>query len=165
MSKTKPCAYGQVDFWIYDVSVSILFAEMIGVAEQNAIGYSPAWLATVVPDMRRHAAVGSDFFLRFDGWVDGHDGEFIRLVTAACERLRARGRITQRQAAHWRVLDEETVHWRGTDDLLTAPVVALGRALVEIIGDRYDDPPTGTLWYLGCPDHDGYRTIATNTGG
>ena len=148
MSRTVPVEFRGAEFWAYDVSLSILLAEMVRVAGENP---SP-WLASRLQDFRVHAVVGADFALPLDEWVEGHEDEFIALVEAACADLAPRSVITAAEVAEWRVLDDSTVIWRRQDHLDVRQVIALAEALVAIIRGTHPPAPTCRTWFLGTPD-------------
>jgi hypothetical protein len=145
MSRTVPAEYRNFHFWAYDVSLSVLLAEMIAVAESRPC----PWSAAILPELRVHAVVGADFHLPLDAWAGDHEEEFVALVTAACARLAPRGAITAAEAARWEVLDGNTVIWRGRDRLDVRQVVALGEAVVDIIRGVHPPAPAGKAWFLG----------------
>ena len=68
MSSTVPIEHGDAQFWAFDVSLSILFAEMA--AEPSE------WDKR----LRVHAIVGASFAVPLDEWTDGREAEFIALI-------------------------------------------------------------------------------------
>src|SRR6266540_4111889 len=67
MSKTTPVEFRGRGFWAFDVSLSILLAELIDIAEALEPEQRPPWLADVLPQLRIHAVVGDFLFdLDFD---------------------------------------------------------------------------------------------------
>jgi len=106
MSRTTSVEFRGQDFWAYDVSLSILLAELIGVAEGLGPEQCPEWLAEVLPQLRVHAVV-SDFLFDLDfGLADAQLDEFVALLEEACRRLRQRRTVTAAEAAEWQVLDQ-----------------------------------------------------------
>ncbi len=113
MSKTASVSFRERNLWAYDVSLSILLAELINVITDLDPGQYLRWLADLLPDLRRHAVVGADFHLDLDlGLTDPQRDHLLTLIAAAAERLRQRETITAAQAADWEVLDGHTVIWR-----------------------------------------------------
>ncbi|REH53802.1 hypothetical protein BCF44_10223 [Kutzneria buriramensis] len=135
-----PVDYGDDLYWVYDVSLSVLFAEMA--AEPSE------W----EPELRRNAVVGANSAVPLDEWTDGRETAFIALIHAACARLATKEVITAAEAAEWRVLDDATVIWRGGNAVSTKRIVTLGEALIRIIEGEYPPAPAGHLWYLGNDD-------------
>lgn len=148
MSSTTPGAYQGFEFWVHDVSLSILLAEMINVVEETPPHDRSEWLAGLLPELRVHAVVG-DYHLPVDGWAAGREDEFVDLVAAACRRLAARRVITAEDAAQWRILDDSTVLWRGADEVSVQPIVGFGEALIRIVRGTYPPAPSGQQWHFG----------------
>ena len=87
MSSTTSAVYRDQHFWIYDVCASVLLGEMAAVAEQAPAEERSGWLADLEHQLRVHAIVGAEFGLPLDEWCDGHEEEFLALVTTARCRL------------------------------------------------------------------------------
>ena len=151
MSKTTPFECRGQLFWVFDVCESILFAEMAGIAAETPDRERTPWLAGLEQPLRVHAIVGADHAVDLDDWCDGHQEEFLALVTRAARRLAGRRSITARQAAGWIVLDGHPIIWRGQDSVDTGPVVAFADAMTGIIRGTYPPPPEGRHWYFGHP--------------
>ena len=150
MSATTPAEYHGSCFWVFDVCKSILFAEMATVASETpAAGQSP-WLADLEHELRVHAIIG-DLEIPLDEWCDGHEEQFLALVTDASRRLAGREPITAQQAAAWIVLDGSPILWRGRDPVDTDPIAAFADALAAIIRGTYPQAPPGQWWFFGLP--------------
>jgi hypothetical protein len=163
VSQTTSAEYHGFCFWVFDVSASILFAEMAAVASQTPAAGCSAWLADLEHQLRVHAIV-SDFAIPLDEWYDGHEEQFLALVTEAGRRLAERGAITAQQAGAWVVLDGTPIIWRGQDAVDTDPIVTFAEALAAIIGGTYPQAPPGRWWCFGLPG--GVQTISIGrTGG
>ncbi len=141
MSKTTAGEYHGFCFWVFDVYASILFAEMATVASEKPAAGRSAWLADLEHELRVHAIVGADFGIPLDQWCDGHEEQFLALVTEAARRLAERGTITAQQAAAWIVLDAAPILWRGQDAVDTDPIVTFAVALAAIIRGTYPAGP------------------------
>jgi hypothetical protein len=110
MSKTASVSFRERNLWAYDVSLSILLAELIDVITGLGPGQCPPWLADLLPDLRRHAVVGADFHLDLDlGLTDQQRDHLLALLAQASQRLRERETVTAAEAAEWEVLDGHTV--------------------------------------------------------
>ena len=132
MSRTTSGGYHGFCFWVFDVCASILFAEMAAVASKTPAAGCSAWLADLEHQLRVHAIV-SDFGIPLDEWCDGHEEQFLALVTEAGRRLAGRGTVTAQQAAAWIVLDGTPIIWRGQDVVDTDLIVTFADALAAII--------------------------------
>jgi len=150
VSKTTPGEYRGFCFWVFDVCKSILFAEMVTVASETPVAERSEWLADLEHQLRVHAIV-SDFAIPLDEWCDGHEEQFLALVTEAGRRLGGRGFITAQQAAAWIVLDSSPIIWRGRDRVDTGPIVAFADAMAAIIRGTYPQAPPGEWWFFGLP--------------
>jgi hypothetical protein len=53
---------------------------------------------------------------------------------------------------HWDVLDGDGVFARGDPVVTTAPVVELGRAIIDLVRGTLKKAPPGTVWFLGKPN-------------
>ncbi len=96
-----------------------------------------------------------DFGVPLDDWCDGHEEQFLALVTEAGRRLAGRGTTTRQQAADWIVLDGTPIIWRGQDAVDTDPIVTCADAVAAIIRGTDPQAPPGQWWLFGVPG--GYR--------
>jgi hypothetical protein len=158
MSKTTPVEFRGHGFWAFDVSLSILLAELIDVAEALGPEQRPPWLAGALPTLRVHAAVNDLMFPPDLGLEDGQLNELIGLLAEASARLHQRRTVTAAEAAQWRVLDGHTVLWRSAAAVETAPIAELGEAIIQLLRGTLPSPPPGTWWFFGLSG--GPRTIA-----
>ena len=138
-------SFRERNLWAYDVSLSILLAELIDVITGLDPGQCPRWVADLLPDLRRHGVVGADFHLDLDlGLTDQQRDHLLALIAQASQRLRERETITAAEAAEWEVLDGHTVIWRSAPAVGTSPIAALGEALSALVRGTLPDPPHGT---------------------
>ena len=144
-----PVGYHGFEFWVYDVSASILFAQMADVIAETPKRQRPEWLSALKQELRVHAILGADQYVPLGKWCDEHEEEFLAVLAEAARRLAARGRITAEEAAAWVVCDGQPIIWRGAEAEETVPAVALARILDEIVRGKYPEPPTGYRWYFG----------------
>jgi len=151
------------DFWVFDVSESILLAEMADVARRAAGAERGGWLAELENQLRVAAILGAEHGVDLDEWSGGHEEEFIALIREAAGQLADRRSISRDEAARWLVLEEHPIIWRNQDSIETAPIVAFASELIEIIHGTYPRPPEGTWWFLGSPGET--KTIRMGTQG
>lgn len=105
MSKTASVSFRERNLWAFDVSLSILLAELINVINDLGPDQCPLWLVDLVPDLRVHAVVGADFHLDLDlGLTDQQRRHLLALTAEACRRLHERETITAAEAASWVVV-------------------------------------------------------------
>jgi hypothetical protein len=148
VSKTVPFDVRGQFFWVYDVWVSFLFAEMAEIAARVPEPGRTPWLAELERQLRVHAIAGASVAVPLGQWCTGHEDEFTAVAAEAARRLARRGSITAREAAGWAVLDGSPVLWRGEDPVATAPLPALVTTMTEIMHGAYPQPPDGLHWYL-----------------
>ncbi len=159
MSKTASISFRGRNLWAFDVSLSVLFAELINVIGDRSPGQRREWLADLLPDLRVHAVVGADFHLDLDlGLTDRQRSHLLTLMAEASQRLRERRTISAAQAAAWEVRDGRPVIWRSAPAVDTSPIADLGDAIIELARGTLPDPPRGTWWLFGLPG--GPSTIA-----
>jgi hypothetical protein len=60
MSRTASVSFRERNLWAYDVSLSILLAELINVISDLDLAKRPRWLSELLPDRRRHAVLGAN---------------------------------------------------------------------------------------------------------
>lgn len=150
VSKTVPVGYHGFEFWVYDVSASILFAQTADVIAETPKKQRSRWLSALKLQLRAQAVLGADQYISLGEWCDGHEEDFCGLLAEAARRLKARGRITAEEAAAWIVCDRQPVIWRGREFEETAPAVALAETLDAIVRGHYPRAPAGYRWYFGA---------------
>jgi hypothetical protein len=67
-------------------------------------------------------------------------------------QLAARVSIPAEEIVAWPLLDDLRIHPRGATEVLTAPVVELGRAVVALISGTLPGPPTDKAWLYGTDE-------------
>lgn len=118
-------------------------------AEQPHCTLSP-WLAAEVEYWRPCAAI-TDIVVRFDdGWSEDQRRLIVALAERACATLEERPCISAAEMRHWNVLDGVVgIETRGETEILTAPVVEVGRAVVTLLSGGKIEPPPGGSWFYG----------------
>src|SRR5208282_5292365 len=74
-----------------------------------------------------------------------------RLAEDACARLAARESIPAEEIVRWHLLEDLRIFPRGATEVLTAPVVELGRAIIALLSGRLPEAPEGKHWFYGTP--------------
>ena len=152
MSRTMFVEYRGCGFWAYDVAMGIFLKHLIDVAEPLAATSSGAWIAEAVTGWRVNAVI-SDFGLHIDEeWTAEQMDIFIGLVEQACGLLGARDSISADEITAWPILDDMRIFPRGATEVLTAPVVELGKAIIAVANGTLSPAPAGTWWLFGTPE-------------
>ena len=146
------------NLWAYDVSLSILLAELMNVISDLDLAKRPRWLSKLLPDLRRHAILGANAHLDLDlGLNESEREQLLVLIAEASRRLRERETITAADSATWEVLDGHTVIWRSAPTVATCDMADLGDAIIGLVRGTLPIPLDGTWWLFGLPG--GPRTI------
>ena len=137
-------------FWAYDVAAGVFLKHLIDEAETS--GQADAqWLSQAVSDWRVQA-VTTEFGLTLqEEWSSAQRQIFIELAEAACKKLATRESIPAQEIASWPLKDELRVFPRTANEVLTAPVIELGRAIIALVSGDLPRPPDGEAWFYGTP--------------
>jgi hypothetical protein len=148
MSKTKYVAYAGRGFWTYDVGLSVFLKHLIDAGEaSNEAG--TAWLSDALSSWRAAAAI-PDIGLTLDtDWSVEQRQTFVALVEEACASLAKRVAIPAGEIVAWPVFADCESSTRGASEVETAPVIELGRALIELVSGELPEPPPGKFWIYG----------------
>ena len=150
MSKTQYVKYADRGFWAYDVALGVFLKHLIDAAETSDQSKT-AWLSAAISSWRVAACVG-DYGLTLDaGWSASQRRDFIALAEDASTRLAKRPSIPAGEIVDWHILDELHIFPRGATEVLTASVVELGRAIIELVSGELPEAPDGTTWLYGTP--------------
>jgi hypothetical protein len=143
VSKTKFVEYGDLNrplgdlphgFWVYDVGLDIFLKYLIDAAQASEQA-NTAWLSSAISEWRL-------------------------LAEDACARLEARESIPAEEIVSWPILDDLRIFTRGADEVFTAPIVELGRAIIALVSGQLPEAPEGQIWLYGAPE--GRMTIGWN---
>ncbi len=157
MTKSKSVHYRGGGFWAYDVAISILLKYVIDAAEARPSDAESEWLRTEVSDWKAVACISYSFLIDHDEtWSARQTALFVSLLEEACSRLEARKTIPALEVENWPMLDDLHLSTRGDTEVVTVPIVELGRAIIALINGSLPEPLEGTLWAYGFP---GGRTI------
>ena len=85
------------------------------------------------------------------GWSAAQKRDFIVLAEDASARLAKRASIPAEEITGWHLLDDLRIFPRGATEMLTAPVVELGRAIIELVSGELPGAPVGKFWFYGIP--------------
>ncbi len=150
MTKTQYVEYEDRGFWAYDVALSVFLKHLIDAAEMSGKAET-AWLATAISSWRVVACI-SDYGLTLGaGWSAAQKRDFVALAENASTRLAKRASIPSEEIVGWRVLDDLRIFPRGATEVLTGPVVELGRAIIELVTGELPEAPDGQVWFYGTP--------------
>jgi len=150
MSATQYVEYANRGFWAYDVALGVFVKHVIDAAERSDQAES-AWLSTAVSSWR--GAICFDYGLTLDvGWTAAQRQYFIALAEDACASLAKRASIPAGEIVGWPILDDLRIDTRGAVEVHTAPIVELGRAIIELVSGELPEEPDGKFWFYGTPD-------------
>jgi hypothetical protein len=152
MSRTASVSFRQRGLWAYDVSLSVLLAELINIISELGLAKRSRWLSELLPELRRHAVLGANAHLDLDlGLSDPEREHLLVLIAKASQRLRERETITAAEAAAWEVLDGRTVIWRSAPAVAANDIADLGDAIIGLVRGTLSTAPDGTWWLFGLP--------------
>jgi hypothetical protein len=150
MTKTQYVGCENRGFWAYDVALGVFLKHLIDAAETSGQAKT-AWLSTAISSWREVACI-SDYGLTLgSGWSAAQRQAFIALAEVACARLAERASIPAGEIVGWPILDDLRIHTRGAVEVHTAPVVELGRAIIELVSGELPKAPDGEFWFYGTP--------------
>jgi hypothetical protein len=150
VSKTKLVEYDNRRFWTYDVALNIFLKHLIDAAETTDHG-NPAWLANAISSWR--LACVPDFSLTLDTDLSSAQLQtFLALAEKACAKLAERESISSDEVGSWEVLEGVSLYTRGATEVMTAPVIELGRAIIELVLGQLPEAPAGQIWLYGAPE-------------
>jgi hypothetical protein len=151
VTKTQFVRYAGRGFWAYDVALGVLLKHLIDAAQASGEA-NTKWLSEAVSSWRVLAVI-SDYGFTFDEhWSAEQRESFIGFVEQACGALETRDSIPTEEIISWHFVDEMHIFPRGAKEVLTAPVIELGRAMVTLLLDELPEPPKGEVWLFGTPD-------------
>ena len=155
MSRTKYVEYGDQGFWAYDVILGVFLKHLIDAA-QTSDQAATDWVLNAIASWRTIACC-SDYGLPLDAsWSEMQRQSFVAMAEVACLRLGERASIPAEEIVAWPLLDHRYIYVRGAPQVVTAPVVDLGRAIIALVSGTLPDAPPGTTWFYTAA---GRRTI------
>ena len=148
VSKTKYVRYAGRGFWAYDVALGIFLKHLIDAAVASDQAKAP-WLAPLVSSWRVTACVGDIGRTVDEDWTPEQRQTFVALAEEACAAIQQRASIPAEEMVDWRVLGGEGIFPRGATEVLTAPVVDLGHAVIALVLGELPEAPMGMNWLYG----------------
>jgi hypothetical protein len=140
--------------------VGVFLKHLIDAAQASGEANTP-WLSEGVASWRVWAVV-SDYGLTLDGrWSAEQRKTFTALAEEACAALATRDSIPEKEITSWSFVDDLRIHPRGANEVLTAPVIELGRAIIALLSGELPEAPKGEAWFFGTST--GRSTIRTDT--
>lgn len=150
MTATKGIEFEGRFFWAYDVAAGVFLKHLIDEAEASEQA-GEAWLSEAVSDWRAQAAIAEFGFTLKEQWSSTQRQTFITLAERACKKLATRQSIPAQEIASWPLVNELRIFPRSATEVLTAPIIELGQAIVELVSGKLPRPPKGEAWFYGTP--------------
>jgi hypothetical protein len=150
VSKTQFVKYADRGFWAYDVALAVFVKYLLDAAQESGYANSP-WLSEAMASWRVWAVVSDYGFTLDENWSAEERKTFIALAEQACTALVRRKSIPAEEITSWPFVDDLHVYPRGATQVLTAPVVELGLAMIALLRSELPDAPKGEAWFFGTP--------------
>jgi hypothetical protein len=161
MTATKAIGFEGRFFWAYDVAAGVFLKHLIDEAEASEHADEP-WLSKAVSSWRVQAAITEFGLTLEEEWSSAQRQIFIKLAEGACRKLATRESIPAEEVANWPLVDELRIFPRTAQEVLTAPVIELGHAIIALVSGSLPRPPKGEAWFYGTPT--GRSTIQMSGG-
>ena len=153
MSETKPVRYAGRGFWAYDISLGVLTKHLLDAAEKSGEAHAP-WLSEAMSQWRQWDVI-SAVGLKFDEHGSAEQRKtVIALMGQACTALGTRRSIPVDEIVSWPFADDVRIFPRAAKEVLTAPVIELGCAMIALLSGQLAEAPKGKAWFFGVPDGD-----------
>ena len=150
MTTTKGVEFEGRFFWAYDVAAGVFLKHLIDEAQASEHA-DEAWLSKAVSSWRVQAAITEFCLTLEEKWSSAQRAIFVELAEAVCKKLEKRDSIPAKEIASWPMTDELRIHPRGATEVLTAPIIELGRALIALVSGKLPPSPKGEAWFYGTP--------------
>ena|ERR1041385_9090286 len=161
MTATKGIHFEGRFFWAYDVAAGVFLKYLIDEAEASEHADEP-WLLDAVSHWRVQAAITEFGLTLEEQWSSAQRQTFLKLAEAACKKLATRQSIPAEEIANWPLVDQLRIFPRSRTEILTAPVIELGHAIIALVSGSLPRPPNGEAWFYGTPT--GRSTIRMDGG-
>ena len=160
MTATKGIEFEGRFFWAYDVAAGVFLKHLIDEAEASKHADEP-WLSKAVSSWRVQAAITELGLTLEEEWSSAQRAILIELAEAACKKLEQRKSIPANEIASWPMTDKLRIFPRSATEVLTAPIIELGRAIIALLSGNLPQSPKGEAWFFGTPT--GRSTIRMNS--
>jgi hypothetical protein len=150
MTATKGIEFEGRFFWAHDVAAGVFLKHLIDEAEASQHASAP-WLSQAVSHWRVEAAVTENGLTLEEDWSSAQRQSFIELAEAACKKLAARESIPATENASWPMRDKLRIFPRSATEVLTAPIIELGHAIIALVSGNLAPSPKGEAWFYGAP--------------
>ena len=150
MTATKGVSFEGRFFWAYDVAAGVFLKHLIDEAEASEHADEP-WLSKAVSSWRVQAAITEFGLTLEEEWSNAQRQIFIELAKGACAKLATRESIPAEEVANWPLVDELRIFPRTAGDVLTAPVIELGDAIIALVSGNLPRSPRRKAWFYGTP--------------
>jgi len=161
MTATKGIHFEGRFFWAYDVAAGVFLKYLIDEAEASEQIDEP-WLSEAVSHWRVQAAITEFGLTLEEQWSSTQRQIFLKLAEAACKKLATRQSIPPQEIAGWPLTDDLRISPRDATEVLTAPIVELGHAIIALVSGNLPRPRKGEAWFYGTPT--GRSTIRMSGG-
>ncbi|HKF46723.1 MAG TPA: hypothetical protein VKB38_05150 [Terracidiphilus sp.] len=161
MTATKGIEFGGRFFWAYDVAAGVFLKYLVDEAEASECANVP-WLSEAVSRWRVQAALTECGLALEEKWSSAQRQVFIELAEGACEKLATRESIPAEEIAGWPLVDDLRIFPRSKTEILTAPIIELGHAIIALVSGNLPRAPKGEAWFYGTPK--GRSTIRMDSG-
>jgi len=162
MTATKGIHFEGRFFWAYDVAAGVFLKYLIDEAQVSEHVDEP-WLSEAVSHWRVQDAITECGLALEEQWSSTQRQVFIELAEAACKKLATRDSIPAQEITSWPLTDELRIFPRSATEVLTAPIIELGHAIIALVSGNLPRPPKGEAWFYGTPT--GRSTIRMSGGG
>jgi hypothetical protein len=145
----------------YDVAAGVFLKYLIDETEASEQA-NETWLSDAVSHWRVQAAITESGLTLEEHWSSVQRQIFVKLAEAACKKLATRESIPAKEIANWPLTDELRIFPRSATEVLTAPIIELGHAIIALVSGNLPRPSKGEAWFYGTPT--GRSTIRMNGG-
>lgn len=148
MTRSQGIHFGERFIWAYDVAVGVFLKHLIDEAEVSERAEEP-WLLEAVSHWRTQAAIAEFGVTLNEDWTTLQRQVFVELAEKACAKLATRNSIPSTEIITWTLKGDLRISPRGVKEVLTAPVIELGGAIIALVsGQQLPPSRDGEAWWL-----------------